>query len=361
LGGALPALAAVSNASVRSLDDLLDLALESGGPGRLVLDADATSREDLGLVRRILARHGQISLVVVGDDAGERTARVLLALPRSRFVPWPPDLVDLREIASDPSAPAAAEAPSIERAPAAQVAPALDLRAEVAALADISQRLALAFGALRESGRTDGETEATLAELRRLERFTRTLSYRISPPARTDATFDIVALIEEEVAALTVRGRKGPRFLARATQETRGTGELAVRGDRTAAQTAVQSLLRLGQACAASGDVIRVVYGPLGEREFGLSIDFSSGPLAGSTAAQLRDAAHLRERVPDLGLNEIAAAEAVIASLGGSLSLAPADAATIGLQVRLPVERLPAAPVKPIAASGRARGNDPFA
>ena len=79
-------------------------------------------------------------------------------------------------------------------------------------LADVSQRLELAFAALREGGRlTESDLESPSTELRRLMRFTRTLACLSAPPPRGDDTFDLAALIEEQLAALTLRTRKGPR------------------------------------------------------------------------------------------------------------------------------------------------------
>ncbi|MBL8857416.1 MAG: hypothetical protein JNL28_02780 [Planctomycetes bacterium] len=97
-----------------TLDDLGELASRSPSEDiELVLDADLLPIEDLGYLRRFLAEDGRTRLALVGDDSGTRVVRTLLALPRARWMPWPPVLDDLIEMS----------ALEIEPAPQRTVAP----------------------------------------------------------------------------------------------------------------------------------------------------------------------------------------------------------------------------------------------
>ncbi|HVS11641.1 MAG TPA: hypothetical protein VMS76_17355, partial [Planctomycetota bacterium] len=100
----LAALASRHGALAR-VEELADLAeLLTGAPeaGHLVLDVDHLPAEDIGFLRRFLARHPGWKLVLVGQDAGRQTARSVLALPRTRWLAWPPDLDQLHELARGP-------------------------------------------------------------------------------------------------------------------------------------------------------------------------------------------------------------------------------------------------------------------
>jgi hypothetical protein len=233
-------------------------------------------------------------------------------------------------------------------------------REQIALLADISQRLELAFAALRESGRlSDAELETPSVEMRRLLRFTRTLSCLISPPPRGDEEFDLAALIEEQLAALTLRARKGPRFQPRSQE---GRVEFVVRADRAAVALAFESLLQLARLCAGQGETVRVVYTPQSSGELSISIEFPAGPLTGLSNEQLADANLLRERLPELGPNDLAASAAILGSQGGGLLVKSNGNGQLALQARLPLARATTLqPQRPAASGTRATGNDPFA
>ncbi|HED65162.1 MAG TPA: hypothetical protein ENJ09_06350 [Planctomycetes bacterium] len=74
------------------LSDLEELLAQRPPAGTLVLDYERVPGEDVGFVRRFLERHTEWRLVVVGEDVRDRRARALLALPRTQWLPWPPDL-----------------------------------------------------------------------------------------------------------------------------------------------------------------------------------------------------------------------------------------------------------------------------
>ena len=105
LGAVLNGLCAgaASPPSIEALGDLEQLA-RSGipAPGRLVLDADETPLDDLGYVRRFLERQPAWGVVLVGERLGLGASRGLLAHARVRWMPWPPDLVELEGLLERP-------------------------------------------------------------------------------------------------------------------------------------------------------------------------------------------------------------------------------------------------------------------
>lgn len=383
-------------ARVRALADLDALAGLNGTGGRLIVDVDHIALEDIGWIRRILAARPSWSLVCTGRDAGSRNARSLLAGENVRWLSWPPNFDDLRALTAPPfaaahaaaSTTAASTAPARETAPAEKtsaqsaaplaattappspaairealnaLAPSLG-REHIAVLADISQRLELSFAALREGGRlSDAELESPSVELRRLLRFTRTLSCLVSPPPRGDEEFDLAGLIEEQLAALTLRARKGPRFQPRSANEGRGA-QFIVKADRAAMALAFESLLQLARHCAGQGETVRVVYTPLQVGELSVSIEFPSGPLERLTDEQLADPAVLRERLPELWPSDISAAGAILASQGAELSLHGGTNGHVAARVKLTGVRANTPPTRVVpSARSSAGANDPFA
>jgi hypothetical protein len=97
-----------------TLADLEELLVTRRPPeGLLVLDSARVPDEDIGFVRRFLERHPQWRLVVLGADERDVRVRALLALPRTSFLAWPPDLAELRALlsASRSAAPAPVASP----------------------------------------------------------------------------------------------------------------------------------------------------------------------------------------------------------------------------------------------------------
>lgn len=88
-----------------TLADAGDLYELGAGERRVLWDADALSSEDLGFLRRHLARSAGTELVLVGEDLTRRAVRALLGETRVRFLAWPPDLDDLRRLAGPALAP----------------------------------------------------------------------------------------------------------------------------------------------------------------------------------------------------------------------------------------------------------------
>jgi hypothetical protein len=380
-----PLLGALGSGT-RRVDDLFALLGSIEHDGQLVVDGDLASLEDLGFFRRFIGRNAGWRVVVLGDDAGRAPVRALLSLDRTRWVAWPPDVVQMQSLvhagaptseisapiappmtsAATPATPASAvKAPVAAPTPITRVsATPVDMRAQVALLADISQRLELSFSALRESGRgAEAEVDGTASELRRLVRFTRTLSCLIAPPARGDEEFNLVALLEDQLAGLTLRGRKGPRFVPRGPGDSRN-GELIVRADKNAVSWAVEALLGLARQCAGAGDVVRVLYSPLGA-DVAVTIEFPAGPLAGLALERFFEPNAVHERLPEFGANDLSASAAILRSQGGDLSVSPTDNGSLALQLRLPLLRQGApgqpAPARQTPPAARATSNDPFA
>ena len=100
LGAVLTALAAVratDNVAFEpqpafGLQDLEELLAQRPRVGTLILDYERVPAGDVGFVRRFLERNTGWRLLVLGDEARDRRARALLALPRVQWIPWPPDL-----------------------------------------------------------------------------------------------------------------------------------------------------------------------------------------------------------------------------------------------------------------------------
>ena len=388
LEGMAPLLAALASrpgataaADAAEIADLAELLSGASVAGHLVLDADHLPAEDIGFLRRFLARHPGWELVLVGQDAGRQTARTVLALPRTRWLAWPPDLEQLHELARGPvgsvsgegamaqeppprsepqveiprpAVPSAREArepatqPPLARAPseraaepaseaASQVRPAIPhLREQVAVLADIAQRLELSFGALRETKRApEGELEGMALEMRRLLRFTRALSHLTSPQGEGGERFELGALIEEELAALTLKARRAPRLT------WRGSGKLWVRADRVAFTMALESLLVLARACAGVGETVRVEAGAGLSDDLWIRIDFPAGPLAGIDPEKVLDPLVLSERLREIGVEEVGAAIAILRAQGAELSAYASPGEHLLLQIRMPMAGTP--------------------
>lgn len=124
LGAVFLALAGVrfrgARFALRELGDVEDLLAQRDDSGTLILESGRVPAEDIGFVRRFLERQPGWNLVVLGDDAQDSRARGLLALPRTQWLPWPPDLEQLAALLGNGSAGSPRGA---ERAPAAARAP----------------------------------------------------------------------------------------------------------------------------------------------------------------------------------------------------------------------------------------------
>ncbi len=366
LAALLHALGAEAAGTLAEPGDLVEL---EPGAVRLVWDIDTLAQEDLGFLRRHVARAQGGELVLVGDDATRRSMRSLLRGHNARFLPWPPDIEDLRALAgpaghavpgvrtpapapvpaddelaqiesilSGGDAPRATtrrvESPADEAPPAA--APAGPARLEppppyfkdqVADLADIAQRIQLSLeGASSGKG---GETlERVGQEVERLVQFTRTLGYLVSPPTPGTQTFDLSEMVEVFLASVP-KTPEAPRLLFR------GGGALPVRSDRALLGQALDAFIFLAQSCAAKGEIVRLQTRAEGDVCV-LTIQFPPGPLADLEPERILQPYGLRRTIPKLGPNALAAATGIVAGQGGRALLERSGQGRLGWVIELP-------------------------
>lgn len=336
-------------ASLARIDDLAQLLRPSARGGRLVLDADEVPIEDLGLVRRFLAAQPGWSVEVIGEDAGRRSARALLSFARTRWMSWPPDLAQVEELLRSPSARRPI-APRASSAGSSATNPRLER--ELPRLAALAQAAREAFS--RDASAAAGESApgSTLAlDLERLARGARSLAWRAEPPPPSDEPVELGALLEEQLAALTLRGKKGPRFLYR------GIPGVWVRVGREALVAALDAVLLTARGQSAAGDMIRVelLLEAAGRQGALVRVEFPAA--AGADPAQLLETGG---ELGEPGPGELPAARAVVEAAGGALEIGAGGAGTWQAQLRLPVEtRAPEVEVAPQGVAAAAE--DPFA
>jgi hypothetical protein len=335
---------------------------------RLLWDADTLGPEDLGFLRRHVKRAQGGELVLLGDDFTRRGLRSLLRQGNVRFLPWPPDIEDLRSlaggtgsVAARPPARAAApqtagtpsdddelgqiesilsagELPLAPRAGApapTPLPPVSSTRVEsppsyfkdqVADLADIAQRIQLA---LETADEKDSENlQGVGQEVERLVQFTRTLGYLVSPPTPGTQTFDLSEMVDVFLAG-TPKTPESPRMLFR------GGGSLLVRSDRALLSQALDAFLFLAQSCAGKGEIVRLQTRAEGELCV-LSIQFPPGPLAETEPEKILQPYGLRRAIPKLGPNALAAATGIVAGQGGRVLLERAGTTRLGWRIELP-------------------------
>jgi hypothetical protein len=338
---------------------------------RLLWDVDTLAQEDLGFLRRHISRAGG-EVVIVGDDPSRRAVRSLLRHANVSYLPWPPDIEDLRALAggSQRGSPAAqpaavrprpqpdeelAEIEDIlsgaepprgaalrperaleEQAPpaAAPAAPSARLepppayfKDQVADLADIAQRIQLSLEAAGDGKR--GEVlERVGPEVERLLQFTRTLGFLVAPPAPGAQEFDLSEMVEVFLAG-TPKTADSPRLLFR------GGGELPVRSDRALLAQAFDAFVFLAQNCAGKGEIVRLQTRAEGDL-CALSIQFPAGPLAELEPERILQPYGLRRAVPKLGPNALAAATGIVAGQGGRALLERVGHGRLGWRIELP-------------------------
>jgi hypothetical protein len=299
-------------ASVEDLEQLLQARTQQG---LLLLEAARVPAEDVGFVRRFLERNPHWSLVLLGDDQSEATARRLTALPRASWLAWPPDLEQLLGLLARRSAPI--EERRAAPTPASLQTPA---RARMADVATLGQ----------ESG--------------------------------ASGALDVAALVEELLTGQTV-ARGGLRTTLQ--KSGRATTQIA----RTRLTEALGGLLALARRCTGSTGVLAArVAGASGTRAARIEFEFPLGPLTDGDLPDLLlepfegDA----DLAADVALASAGASE--LESLGGSVELAPEGPGRLRLTVGLPaaagVQAAPAETQRARARTrpeGRASAADPFA
>ncbi|MCP3920342.1 MAG: hypothetical protein GY711_32855 [bacterium] len=245
--------------------------------------------------------------------------------------------------APDSPVPTYAPQPAIEAVTrAAEAAVATErlpsfYREQVADLADIVQRLRLTVGAARAAG--DAPSEASeLArldgEVARLQQFTRTLGYLVSPPARGTQEFDVAILLEEMLGTLAGSGQELPRFLFRGTQDA------AVRSDKSLLVQAFDALLQVAAECADADDTVRVSadtgVDPSNGPRVVVRVSFPAGPLAGMAPLEILRPYALKRELPTIGPNALAAAAGIVRGQGGEFELTHEEEARLVWIASLP-------------------------
>jgi len=211
------------------------------------------------------------------------------------------------------------------------------MRAQVAALADIAQRLELSLETAGES--VDPGDPAR--ELARLRRFTHMLGHVTAPAARGAERFDLGDLLEEQLATVALEAPKEMRFLPK------GERGLTVLGDRSAVATALEGLLAFARACAQPTGVVKAPYrrGAAGHCE--IELDLPAGPLAGGDPARALRPGGVQEELPDLGPADLPAAAALIGAQGGTLRIEPGVDQRLRVVLELPPAPEAEAPARP--------------
>ena len=210
-----PVLRALGARSVDRLEDLVDTLTLGSGPGCIVLDVDHVPDEDLGILRRFLGRDDGWRIVLVGADPRARVAKQLLATPGAGWLPWPPDLDQLKALIAG---------------------------------ADGAGEREHQHAARRRSPAPESDADEPVHEL----------EPHASTAASTadtggDEEFDLGGLLEEILAGVAVGGGDAPRFLFRASG-----GPLTISGDRGVWGIALEALFHATRQCAGAGSVIQV-------------------------------------------------------------------------------------------------------
>jgi len=308
-------------------DSLAELEAVRAPAVRVVVHVGHGTGEEIGWLARILAARPGWSLRCTGPDPSCRAARALLHLPQARWLPWPLDLQDFRTLAAAPEA--------LSPAPSAPPTPEFP-REHLEVLAALVGGLEQAYALLLDRRSGDEVALAALAqEVRRLTHFTRTLGALAEPPARGRDEFDLVALLDEQLAVLSTGARTQPRLQARTPAGPRSP-RFPVRADRAVLARAFETLLQLARLCAGATGTVRVLYAPVDPIELEVQVEFPSGPLSGFASAALDDARALCEALPQVWPADLLAARAGIESQGGSLRFEAASPALVRVRVRLP-------------------------
>lgn len=267
-----------------------------------------------------------IRAAALADDPGPLlTAEELDAF----FAPEPADSPAIAPPSARPASSAAERATPVDAGQAILPLPRW-YREQVADLADLVQSAELAVHAAADGGGLD----AARAEVARLRQFARTLGCLASPPTAGRTRVDLGVLVEEHLATLAQRppgSAPRPRFLFRTEP---GVEVLADKGLLAAALDAV---LQVAAAAGGPGDVVRaeVLRGDVGVAL--VRVELPEGRLAGLAPAQLLEPYGLRQRLPEIGANALAAAGGILVGHGGDLDLQRKSGGRLVFGLRLPM------------------------
>ena len=241
----------------RQLQDLDELASRRTDGGFLLVDADALPAEDVGYLRRFLARNESFRITLVGEDPSRRVARTLLREPRVQWLGWPPDLEDLQTFAGPSlsglagsstarrappfpeTAPArASRRPALEPAPAVEaeeIPPALDAGGDAGADPEAETAAAPAHSSEDELDRIEAILELPEPPLEAEERGPRKPAPHAAaqrteaegpPPYFRDQVADLADLVQRIEGGLATIREGGPEASA-STAEREGVDALS--------------------------------------------------------------------------------------------------------------------------------------
>lgn len=263
LARVLSALAPDEGVAIERVEDPDELLEERGGEGRLVLDTDHLSAEDIGFVRRFLKRHPGWETVLLAEDTHKR-ALTLMGSPgvslADRVLAWPPRLDQLLAFLGAPSVDAPASGPgasaaSTQRGPSGAAG---DLSAPAgpggpgtpAPLFHRLQELQLAGRHLRREMAGGGDPSPLLerlaGSLEGLAEWTRGGNGEGGVEL-----LDLDRLLDEELAGEMLSGG-GPRT------EYRAEGDLHLFAPRRPLEEALSGLLRFAKKSAGAESVVDV-------------------------------------------------------------------------------------------------------
>lgn len=346
--------------SLVDLDDLLGRGFVA--TGRLLIDADATDAEDVGFVRRFLERQPGWELVSFGADAGRSTARRLAALPRARFLPWPPDLDQLRALArarrgapGDDVHPAAAGAPGAGVGLDALLSGAPPARSRGVGPRDASRaRSAAAARAAGAGPLRLVPSGAPAAAAGKASVGAAAGAERLGPRGRE--RFDLDGVLEETLAVLALRHPNGPRVRYRPAG---GDDGALVQGDRGALAAALETLLVLARASGSADDVVRLQTARAPGGEVALSIEFPRDERLASGPLDLDALEQLDLTWAALEPGRLTRARELLEGQEGALALDGGEPDALAFACRLPAADEPDAREGPDRDAGRAEHGDP--
>ncbi len=289
----------------QGIADLEELLAQRPDEGMLILESSRVPGEDIGFVRRFLERHAHWRLIVLGEEAQDPRVRSLLALPRAQWLPWPPDLEQLRALLSPAGPGRAREDRSPRRAP-------------------------------RRPHATEDER---------------------GPSRGAAGNVDVGGLLEELLAGAALQQEDPPRYQFRRTEP------LLLQRERGLLLEGLSGLLELARRCAGPDGLVRAAADPAGDA-VRIGIDF---PLAGLHEKDLPSLFEPIAPDPDADLGHdpglaegVAAARhsvLVLRAAGGRVELVPEEPGRVRCEVHIGA----AQPERPRAGARTPKPEDPFA
>jgi hypothetical protein len=292
------------------LADLEELFAQRPSEGWLILEAGRVPGEDIGFVRRFLERHPGWRLLVVADDLSDPRAKGLLAQTRAQFLPWPPDLEQLRALIGAERVPSTPPRHAPPPAPAAPAQP-------------------------------EGAREER-PPVRRVAR----------RPGPVGGAVDVSVLVEELLAGAALQSRGNPRYHFQSGEA------VLLQRERGLLAEGLGGLVDLARVCAGDDGLVRAAIDPAGEL-VRIGLDFPLAGLPEKDLPALLERPFAKEDDPSLAQGVAAARQgvALLREAGGRVELASPEPGRVRCEVRLPIQ-------PPVAVrSGRAAGKpeDPFA